>query len=98
MKQLGSIKNQFFYVILGFTQSHSGELGDIDRFVQLLPGTYKGDKPVNITGIDKIQLKCDCVQGIIFNGIPEPFFYSFALSSPPGRKVYKEPRIKLSER
>ena len=48
-----------------------------------------------MTGIDKIHLKCDCIQGSIVNGIGEPILYSFALSSPPGHKIYKEPRIKF---
>ena len=29
------------------------------------------------------------------NGVREPILFSFALSSPPGRRIYKEPRIKL---
>ena len=29
------------------------------------------------------------------NGTREPILYSFALSSPPGHKIHKEPRIKL---
>ena len=29
------------------------------------------------------------------NGIRESILFSFALSMPPGHKVYKEPRIKL---
>ena len=29
----------FLNVVLGFTQSHLGELGDIDGFVQLIPGS-----------------------------------------------------------
>ena len=85
----------FFYTFLGFTQSRSYPLDDIDGFYQLIPGSYKSDKPINITGIDKIHLKCDCIQGSIINGIREPILYSFALSSPPGHKIYKEPRIKL---
>ena len=84
-----------FYIILGFTQSHSVELGDIEEFIQKLSGTYKGDKPVNFTGIDKIHLKCDCMQGSIVNGFCESILYPFALSSPPGHKVNKELRIKL---
>ena len=48
-----------------------------------------------ITGIDKIHLKCDCIQGSIVNGIREPILYSFAMSSSPGHKIYKEPRVKL---
>ena len=85
----------FFYTILGFTQSRSYPLDDIDGFYQLIAGSYKSDKPINITGVDKIHLKCDCIQGSIINGIREPILYSFALSSPPGHKIYKEPRIKL---
>ena len=61
----------------------------------MIAGSYKSDKPINITGIDKIHLKCDCIQGSIVNGIREPILYSFALSSPPGHKIYKEPRVKL---
>ena len=43
----------FFYTLLGFTQSHSYPLDDIDGFYQLIAGSYKSDKPINITGIDK---------------------------------------------
>ena len=85
----------FFYTILGFFQSHQGPLNDIEGFYQLSPGSYKSDKPINITGIDKIHPKCNCIDGSIVNGVREPILYSFALSSPPGHKIYKEPRIKL---
>ena len=80
---------------MGFVHSHSGELGDIPCFIQLLPRSYKSDKPINNTGIDKIHLKCDCVNGSIVNGIREPIFYSFALDQPQRRRIYKKLRIKL---
>ena len=80
-------EKSFFYTILGFAQSQSYPLDDIDGFYQLIAGSYKGDRPINITGIDKIHLKCDCIQGSIVNGIREPILYSFALSSPPGYKI-----------
>ena len=85
----------FFYTILGFTQSHQGPLNDIEGFYQILPGSYKSDKPINITGIDKIHLKCNVVDGSIVNGVREPILYSFALDQPPGHKIYKEPKVKL---
>ena len=88
-------KRSFFYTILGFTQSRSYPLDDIDSHYQLIAGSYKSDKPINITGIDKVHLKCDCIQGSIINGVRESNLYSFALSSPPGHKIYKEPRVKL---
>ena len=85
----------FFCTILGFTQSHSYPLEDIEGFYQLIAGLYKSERPINITGIDKVHLKCDCIDGSIVNGVREPILYSFALSSPPGHKLYKEPRVKL---
>ena len=88
-------EKSFFYTILGFNRSRSYPLDDIDGFYQLIAGSYKSDRPINITGIDKIHLKCDCKEGSIVNGKREPISFSFALSSPPGHKIYKEPRIKL---
>ena len=88
-------EKSFFYTILCFTRSHSYPLDDIYGFYQLIAGSYKNNKHIHITGIDKIHLKCDCIQGSIVNGTREPILYSFALSSPPGHKIHKEPRIKL---
>ena len=84
-----------FYTILGFTQSHSGVLCDIDGYIQLLSGIYKSERPVNITGVDKNHLKRVCSIVSVVNGIREPILYSFALDKPPGHKIYEEPRIKL---
>ena len=69
-------EKSFFYTILGFTQSRSYPLDDIEGFYQILTGSYKSDNSINITGIDKIHLKCDCIQGSIVNGIREPILYS----------------------
>ena len=88
-------EKSFFYTILGFTQSHQGSLNDIEGFYQILPGSYQSNKPIRITGIDKVHLKCDCIEGSIVNGKREPILFSFVLSSPPGHKIYKEPRVKL---
>ena len=84
-----------FYTMLGFTQSHQGPLNDIEGFYQILPGSYKSYKPINITGNDKVHLKCNVVDGSIVNGVREPILYSFALDQPPGHKIYKEPKVKL---
>ena len=85
----------FFYTILGFIQSHSYPLDDIGGFHQLVSGSYRSDRPINISGIDKIHLKCDFINASIVNGVREPILYSFALSSPLGHKIYKEPRVKI---
>ena len=65
-------EKSFFYTILGFTLSRSYPLDELDGFYQLIAGSYKSDKPINITGIDKFHLKCDCIQGSIVNGTREP--------------------------
>ena len=91
-------EKSFFYTILGFTRSRSYPLDDIDGFYQLIAGSYESDKPIKITRIDKIHLKCNFIQGSIVNGVREPILFSFALSSQPGHKIYKEPRIKLSKK
>ena len=79
---------------MGFTQSHSEALGDIEGFYQFIPGTYRGDKPINSTGIDKIHLKCDCIQGSLVNGCREPILNFFDLDQPPRHKICKTPRMK----
>ena len=70
----------FYYTKIGFTKSHHGPLNDIEGFYQFLPGSYEDDRPINITGIDKVHSKCDCIQSSILNGVREPILYSFALS------------------
>ena len=88
----------FLYTILGFIQSHSYPLDDIEGFYQMIAGSYRSDTPINITGIDKIHLKCNVVDGSIVNGVREPILYSFALDQPPRPKIYKEPKVKLFKR
>ena len=61
----------------------------------MIAGSYESGTPINITGIDKIHLKCDCFNGSIVNGDREPSLYHFPLFSPPGHKIYKEPKVKL---
>ena len=85
----------FYHTILGSFESLLGVLDDIDGSFQLIPGIYKSQLPINITGSDKIHLKADCINGSIVNGIREPILCSFALAQPSGHKILKEPRIKL---
>ena len=80
---------------MGFTQPHLGPLGAFESFIRKIPGTYKSDKPINNSGIDKVHLKNDCINGSIVNGFMEPILFSFGLTSRPGRKRFKEPTIKL---
>ena len=56
-----------FHTLLGFTRT------------EYTKRTYTGEKPINISGIDKIHLKCDFFDGSFVNGFRQPFLYSFAL-------------------
>ena len=83
------------YTILDFTRSRSYLSDDTVGFYQLIAGSFKINRHINIKGINKTHLKADCIQRNIVNVIREQILYNFALDKPPGRKIYKEPRIKL---
>ena len=72
-----------------------GTLCDIEGFVQVIPGSFKSVKPINITEIDKICLKSHCIQGSKVNGAREPILYSFALDKPPGYRIHHTAKNKL---
>ena len=58
LKNIQTLKftnKSIFYTVLGFTQSHRGPLNDMEGFYQILPGSYKSDNPINITGIAKFH-------------------------------------------
>ena len=52
-KTMKFTEKSFFYTILGFTQSHSGPLSDIEGFIQLIRNTYNSDKPVILQALIK---------------------------------------------
>ena len=66
------IERPFFSTILGFTKTEYGV------------GSYTSEKPVNISGIDKIHVESDFSFVSIVNGIRPPIFYTVALDEPPG--------------
>ena len=85
----------FVYTTLGFTQLHSYPLDDLEGFYQLTAWSCNSEKPTNITGTDKVHLKCDCIDGSIVSGAREPILYLFGLSSPPGHYIHNQLKIKL---
>ena len=64
----------------------------------MIAGSNESERPINITSVDKNLLKCDCIIGIIVNGVREPILYSFALDKPPFLKIIEEPRVKLCKK
>ena len=59
----------------------------------MIAGSYKNGKPVIIAGIDGIDLKRDCIQGSILNGVSEPFLFNFTLNQPQGHKIHLTAKI-----
>ena len=98
MFKLQNFPRKPFLHILGFTQSHSGPINDFDGFIQLIPRSNKSEKPIDITGIDEIHLRCDVLSGSIVNGIREVILYNFAFFKPPGHKINQQPRGKLFQK
>ena len=55
-------------------------------------GTHFSRKPTNITNIDKVHLKCYCINGSIVNGRRESIF-SPSFSAAAGFETCKEPTL-----
>ena len=78
-------EKSFFHTLLGFEpywdyKPTNGE------------GVYTSDKTIlNLNRINKIHLKCDCIDGSIQEGIRQPIFFSFVLDKPSGYKVFCQP-------
>ena len=48
-------------------------------------------KKLNLSAIDKIHLKCDCIDGSVQDGVRQPILFRFTLDKPSGYKVFREP-------
>ena len=66
-----------------------------EGYIQMMEGTWKREKPIIITGVDKLPIKHDCITESFVNGVRENILYILGLSLPPSHKINKEPRTKL---
>ena len=83
-------KQSFFHILLGFSPYWDYKPSNSNHV--LIPGVYPSDKIIlNLNTIDKIYLKCDCIDGSIQDGVRQPILYSFVLDKPAGYKVFCEP-------
>ena len=74
-------EKSFFSTILGFTSGW-----DYKSY-----NKYTSQKIVNLGSTNKINLKCDVINGSIVDGFRKPILYSFVLDKLPGYKVFSEP-------
>ena len=83
-------KQSFFHTLLGFSPFWDYKPSNSNHV--LIPGVYPSDKIIlNLNTIDKIHLKCDCIDGSIQDGVRQPILYSFVLDKPAGYKVFCDP-------
>ena len=74
-------EKSFFCNVLGFTPGL-----DYKHY-----NKYISQKIVNLSSKNKINLKCDCIDGSIQDGVRQPILFSFVLDKPAGYKVFCEP-------
>ena len=83
-------KKSFFHTLLGFTPYW--DYKPTNAIHADAPGVYSCDKVIlNLNTINKIHLKCDCIDGSIQDGVRQPILYSFVLDKPAGYKIFCEP-------
>ena len=83
-------KQSFFHTLLGFPPYWDYKPDNSNHV--LTPGVYPGDKIIlNLNTINKIHLKCDCIDGSIQDGVRQPILFSFILDKPSGYKICSEP-------
>ena len=83
-------EKSFFHTLLGFTPYWDYKPTNV--FNADSPGVYTSNKIIlNLNTINKIHLKCDCIDGSIQDGVRQPILYSFVLDKPAGYKVFCQP-------
>ena len=74
-------EKSFFSTVLGFTPGW-----DCKHY-----NKHTRQKNLNLDSTNKIHLKCDVIDGSVFNGLRQPILYNFVLDKIPGCKVFSEP-------
>ena len=83
-------KKSFFHTIFGFAPYW--DYKPTNAIHADAPGVYSSDKVIlNLNTINKIHLKCDCIDGSIQDGVKQPILFSFVLDKPSGYKVFCQP-------
>ena len=75
------VEKSFFNTVLGYTPAW-----DYKPY-----NKYIGQKILNLGSTIERNLKCDCIDGSIQDGVRLPVLFSFVLDKKPGYKVFSEP-------
>ena len=83
-------EKSFFHTLFGFTPYW--DYKPTNAIHADAPGVYTSDKIIlNLNTIDKIHLKCDCIDGSVQDGVRQPILFTFVLDKPSGYKVFCQP-------
>ena len=83
-------EKSFFHTLLGFIPYW--DYKPTNAIHADAPGVYTSDKIIlNLNTINKILLKCDCIDGSVRDGVRQPILLSFVLDKPSGYKIFCEP-------
>ena len=90
---LGTLRfdeRSFFHTLLGYEPYWDYKPTNSNNIA--IPGVYTSDKIIlNLNTIDKLHLKCDCIDDSIQDGFGQPILFSFVLDKPSGYKVFCKP-------
>ena len=83
-------EKSFFHTLLGFTPDW--DYKPTNAIHADAPGVYTKDKIIlNLNTINKIHLKCDCIDGSVEDVVRQPILFSFVLDKPSGYKIFCQP-------
>ena len=89
-------KKSFFHTLLGFTPYWDYKPTNVIHADA--PGVYTSDKIIlNLNTINKIHLKCDCIDGSIQDGVRHPILFTFVLDKPSGYKNFPNQKQTLQK-
>ena len=84
-------EKSFFHTLLGFDPYWDYKF-TTNAIHADAPGVYTSDKIIsNLNTINKIHLKCYCIDGCIQDGVRQPILFSFVSDKPSGYKIFCEP-------
>ena len=81
---LGFVERSYFNTLLGFTPCWDYKPTNAIHVDSLGVDTF--EKILNLSTIDKINLKCDVIDGAVQNALRHPILLSFVLDTKPGYK------------
>ena len=85
-------ERSLYHTLLGFEPY--GDYKPTNSNHVTTPGVHTSGKILNLGNTNKINLKCDCIDGSVVDGLRQPILYSFVSDKKLGYKVFSQPETK----